>query len=155
MRILYQPINDIFIREGNCRSTSLLDIHQDFLDYLVRENMILVVSYQELWIHGEYINKALYALWQKLIGILDVFKSIRKHLPLLYELWYLASVYVNYVSRVVHYVVSENGSNVVRNLGKYIPYRLLSLVLPLLVLNVVSQKGSELALVRKGEICLV
>ena len=82
-------------------------------------------------------------------------KSIRKHLSLLYELRNLASVYVNYVSRVVHYVVCEYGTNVVRNLGKYAPYRLLRLVLPLLVLNVVPQKGSELALVRKGEICLV
>ena len=82
-------------------------------------------------------------------------KPIRKHLSLLYELRNLASVYINYVSRIVHYVVCEDGTNVIRNLGKYVPYRLLGLVLPLFVLNVVPQKGSELALVRKSEIGLV
>jgi len=84
-----------------------------------------------------------------------VVKTIGKHLSLLYELRNLAGVYVNYVSRVVHDVVSENCANVVRNLGKDAPNRLLRLVLPLLVLNVVPQKSSELALVRKSEVCLV
>ena len=74
---------------------------------------------------------------------------------MLYELRNLACIYVNYVSRVVHYVVCQDSANVVRNLGQYVPNWLLRLVLPLLVLNVVPQKGSELALVRKGEICLV
>ena len=74
---------------------------------------------------------------------------------MLYELWNLAGVYVNHIPRIVHYVVCENSSNVVRNLGQYVPNLFLGLVLPLLVLNVVPQKGSELALVRKGEICLV
>ena len=74
---------------------------------------------------------------------------------MLYELWNLASVDVHDIAHVVHYVVCEDGSNVVGNLGQYVPNRFLRLVLPLLVLNVVPQKGSELKLVRKGEICLV
>ena len=82
-------------------------------------------------------------------------KFVCQHLSLLYELRNLAGVYVNYVSRIVHYVVCENSSNVVRNLGYNLPNRFLSLVFPLLALNVVSQQGSELKLVRKREVGLV
>ena len=82
-------------------------------------------------------------------------ESIAKHLALLYELRNLASVDVNDVSGVVYDVVSEDGANVVGNLGQQAPNCLLRLVFPLLVLYVVPQKRSELKLVRKREIGLV
>lgn len=71
------------------------------------------------------------------------------------QLGNLACVDVNHISRVVHYVVSENRPNVVSNVGKQIPYMLLGLVFPFLVLNVVPKKVSELEPIGEGEICLV
>ena len=117
--------------------------------------MVLVVANEEFRIDREDVNKALDSPWQEVIGVLEVVKPIAKHLALLYELWNFAGVDVNDVSGVVHDVVSEHRADVVRNLGQQVPNRLLGLVLPLLVLNVVPQKRSELKLVRKREIGLV
>ena len=75
--------------------------------------MVLVVANQKLGIHREDVHQALYALWQKLVGVPEMVKTVRKHLPLLYELRNLASVYVHDIPGVVHYVVREDSANVV------------------------------------------
>ena len=67
MWIVYQSVYDILVRERHVGCGVILDIDQDFLDYLVRQDVVLVVAYQKLWIHREDVHKALYALWQKLI----------------------------------------------------------------------------------------
>ena len=74
---------------------------------------------------------------------------------MLNQLWNLAGVDINHISGVVHYVVSENSANVVGNLGEQVPYALLGLVLPLLALDVVLEKFSELEPVCEREVCLV
>ena len=67
----------------------------------------------------------------------------------------LACVDVNHIPCVVNYVVRENSTNVIRNIGKQFPYMLLRLVLPFLVLNVVAKKVSELESAGKRKVCLV
>lgn len=155
MWVLYEPVYYVVVPKRNRGCSLLLEVCQDLLDYLVRQYVVLVVANQVLWIHREQVHKALYPLGEEVIRVLQVVKSIRQHLPLLYELRNLAGVDVHYVPGVVNNVVCEDSTNVVRNLGHYAPYRLLRLVLPLFALDIVPQQCCELELVRKGEICLV
>jgi hypothetical protein len=117
--------------------------------------VVLVVSNEVFRIDGKKVNKKLDALWQEPIGVLQVVKLVRKHPRLFNQPRNLACVYVNNVPGVVHYVVSEYCANVIRNLGKQVPNRLLGLVLPFLVLDVIPKKVSESELVGKRKVCLV
>ena len=84
-----------------------------------------------------------------------MFKTVLNHLSVFNQFWNLACVDVNHVPCVVHNVVGEDSPNVVRYLGQKFPNRLLGLVLPFLVLDVVPQKVSELEPVCERKIRLV
>lgn len=67
MWVLYEPVYDIIVAKCDIRSTRLLEIHQNLLDYLVRENVVLVVANEIFWIDREQVNKTLNPLWQEVI----------------------------------------------------------------------------------------
>ena len=155
MWVFNQIVNHILVGEGRSVLRVLPDVYQNLLHNLVRKNVVLVVSKKVFWIDGEDVNQALDALREEVIGVLDVVKPIGQHLRVFNQLWDFAGVHINHIARIVHDVVCEDSTNVVRYPGNQTPHLLLRLVLPLLALNVVLQKVSESELVRIGEICLV
>ena len=155
MWIVNQPVHHILIREYHSRCGIILDVHQYLLNHLVGQDVVAGVANQILWVHREQVHQALYLLGEEPIRVLDVLQIVGQHLALLQELRNLAGVHIHDIARIVHDVVCEYCAEIVRYLRNQRPYPLLALVLPFLVLNVVPQKGSELKLVRKGEIGLV
>ena len=74
---------------------------------------------------------------------------------MLYQLRNLACVHIHHIASIVDYLVSQDRTNVVRDVGEQLPNGILRLVLPLLALDVVLHQVCELELACEREVCLV
>ena len=67
--VVYQPVHDIPVRECSLCHAIVLDVDENFLDYGIRENVVLVVANEKLRIDREYVHETLNPLGEKVIGI--------------------------------------------------------------------------------------
>lgn len=155
MWVIYQSVNHILV----CKYCSILNIvtnvYQNLLYDLIAQYMVLIIPNKIFWIHRENVNKTLYPIWEEIIWILYVVKTIWQHPRMFNHLWDFTCVDVNHVSGIVHNVISKNCPYVIRNLGKHIPHLFCGCVLPFLVLDIVPQQRSEFKLVGEWKICSI